>query len=279
MYSDLRQTKNYSSYMKSLGWEVDGYKGTYIYYKKLLFWKFVKIQRPNNLTVKEFNSYLLKKYKHSTIYIESDNNMRYEELLKVRFRKYNSPFLPSKTVQLDLSKSEEQLLKEMHYKTRYNIIHNSKLKTQNSKLRTDTSGDIERFADFWQECAKKRGMFLSQKTEIKAIYKAFGKDAEIHLAVGNENDWLSAILRISTENVSYYMYAASTKEGKSRFAPTEVAWDAIKSAKKEGKKVFDFEGVYDERFPLKEWKGFTRFKKGFGGVEVSYPGTLRKVIF
>ena len=73
------------------------------------------------------------------------------------------------------------------------------------------------------------------------------------------------------------MYAASTTNGKQLFVPTMLVWEAIKLGKKLGKKYFDFEGIYDERFPLKAWKGFTRFKQSFGGKEVVFPGTLRKL--
>ena len=272
IYQDLRQTNNYSQYMQDLGWRVDEYKGVHIYLKMIFFWSFVKVQRPNNLIVKEFNSYLLRKYKRSTVYIEPANVKQYEEFVNSKFKKYNSPFLPSKTVQIDLRRSEDQLLKEMHYKTRYNCK-----KATSDKMQATRSDSIDKFAEFWQRCAGQRGMFLSQKKEIRAIYNAFSKDAVIHYVHIN-NEWLSAILRISTSNVSYYMYAASTKDGKKLFAPTIITWEAIKAAKKEGKKVFDFEGVFDERFPLTSWKGFTRFKKGFGGIEVEYPGTLRKII-
>lgn len=276
IYQDLRQNKNYPSYMQDLGWGTDEYKGVHIYFKKILFWRFVKVQRPNNLIVKEFNSYLLRKYRHSTLYVEPASVKQYEEFVNSKFKKYKSPFLPSKTIQIDLGKSEDQLLKEMHYKTRYNIIHNLKLNNQNSKLRIQTTNNIEEFAEFWQRCAGQRGMFLSQKKEIRAIYNAFSKDAVVHVAHIN-NDWLSAILRISTPDISYYMYAASTVKGKKLFVPTILTWEAVKAAKKEGKKVFDFEGIYDERFPLKSWKGFTRFKKGFGGKVIEYPECLVKV--
>ena len=272
IHKDLRQNKNYPFYIQDLGWGVDEYKGVHIYLKKIFFWSFVKVQRPTSLIVKEFNSYLLRKYKRSTVYIEPANVKQYEEFVNSKFKKYNSPFLPSKTVQIDLRRSEDQLLKEMHYKTRYNCK-----KATSDKMQATRSDSIDKFAEFWQRCAGQRGMFLSQKKEIRAIYNAFSKDAVIHYVHIN-NEWLSAILRISTSNVSYYMYAASTKDGKKLFAPTIITWEAIKAAKKEGKKVFDFEGVFDERFPLTSWKGFTRFKKGFGGIEVEYPGTLRKII-
>ena len=67
--------------------------------------------------------------------------------------------------------------------------------------------------------------------------------------------------------------------GKKLFVPTALTWEAIISAKKEGKKVFDFEGIYDERVPNKKWLGFTHFKKSFGGDVVEYPGCFVKINF
>lgn len=276
--TDLRQTEEYSEYIKKIGWKVDKFQDTYIFLKKFLFWNFVKVQRPDKLVGSELLSYLVKEFEYSTIYVEPSNNDQYEDLLRSGFRKYNSPFLPSKTVQIDLTKSEAELLMEMHYKTRYNITHNSKLKNQNSKVKIFISNDIDNFSDFWQRCARKRGMILSQKEEIRAIYDSFRKDACIHVAIDGEGDWLAAILRISTSKISYYMYAAATSMGKKLFAPTVLTWEAVRLAKKERKKIFDFEGVYDERFPLKSWKGFSRFKKGFGGREIEYPGCVSKII-
>ena len=43
-----------------------------------------------------------------------------------------------------------------------------------------------------------------------------------------------------------------------------------------GAKILDFEGIFDERFPNKKWKGFTHFKKSFAGYEVEYPGAFSK---
>jgi lipid II:glycine glycyltransferase (peptidoglycan interpeptide bridge formation enzyme) len=65
----------------------------------------------------------------------------------------------------------------------------------------------------------------------------------------------------------------ATKKGKKLFAPTLLVWEALKVSKKRKMKYFDFIGVWDERTPRKntEWKGFTKFKEGFGGKELYYP--------
>jgi lipid II:glycine glycyltransferase (peptidoglycan interpeptide bridge formation enzyme) len=160
----------------------------------------------------------------------------------------------------------------MHPKTRYNIKKKSK------QLHTWVSTDVEQFASFWQKCAlTQRKMFLSQEKEIINLYKAFKKNAQIAVVSDNsEKDWLSAVLTISSEKTTYYMFAASTLLGKKSFAPTINVWQCIKLAKKAKDKIFDFGGIYDERFPLKSWLGFTRFKKSFGGTIVKYPGAFYK---
>lgn len=270
---DLRQSRNYADYIGKIGWNVDEYKGVFLYINKLLFWNFVKVQRPFSDNFTPLFRFIKNKYRFSTIYVEPNTERQYRKLLNMGFRKYSSPFLPSKTVQIDLTKKEERLLKEMHKKTRYNI----KIALRN-KLNVSATHDIEQFADYWQKCATDWGMFFKQKNKIKAIHNSFGSKSMIHTVSDKKGNWLAAILRISAFNISYYLYAASTKEGNKLFAPTLVTWDAIKSARDEGNKIFDFEGIFDERFPLNTWKGFSRFKMGFGGRVVSYPGCLSKLV-
>lgn len=276
-FTDLRQSDNYASYIKNIGWEADKFQNVYIYLKKFLFWKFIKIQRPQNINLEKLNSYLIKYYRFSTVYIEPSDERQRRQLLELGYSEYNSPFLPSKTVCINLTQSDEEMLKAMHYKTRYNINHY--FKEKNRRFKIGKTVNIEKFAYFWQSCAKERGMFLSQKKEITALYNAFKNNSKIYYAGNNYENWLAAIFTVSTGEITYYMYAASTKVGKKGYAPTVLAWEALTSAKKENKKIFDFEGIYDDRYPLKSWKGFTRFKRSFGGKEIEYPGCLTKIIF
>ena len=52
-------------------------------------------------------------------------------------------------------------------------------------------------------------------------------------------------------------------------APYLLQWEQIKEAKKRGCIEYDFWGIDD-----KKWPGVTRFKKGFGGQEITYPGAF-----
>jgi len=81
------------------------------------------------------------------------------------------------------------------------------------------------------------------------------------------------------DKIGYYWQAFSNKEARRLQAQYKIVWEGILWAKKRGAKIFDFEGIYDERFPDKSWLGFTHFKKSFGGHEVEYPGAMLKSKF
>ena len=259
--------------MRSIGWLVAplGKWGGYAYVRGIpLIGSVIKIQRPKKIDYKVISS-LSKKYKAFQIILEPTPKTSSKQLTAKGFRLSRSYFAPSKTLQINLTKTEKQLLKEMHYKTRYNI-RRSKVQNLKSKI----SNDVVSFANFWQKCTnQQRGVFLPQKKEIIAMQRTFGKKTLI-VQVLRKSQVLSAVMLIFTNKSAHYMYAAASLEGKKLFAPTLNAWMAIKLAKKLGCRVFDFEGIYDERFPVKSWVGFTRFKKSFGGHEIEYPGSYTK---
>src|SRR3989337_4382422 len=235
---DLRQIPQYAKYMESIGWVVERINGVNYFIKKFpLIGSFMKIQRPEKIDNKIIEQ-LTSKYRAFQTAVEPLSINHRSLIIKNGFKQSKTPYVPSKTIHIDLTKSEKKLLKEMHYKTRYNIK-----KSYNLHLTTYYSKDIKSFADFWQECARKqRGMFLSQKKEITEIYKTFGKKADLIFAL-HSNELVAGILLLHTDKISYYMYAASSNIGKKLFAPTLCAWEAIKFSKNRGSKIFDFEGI------------------------------------
>lgn len=285
---DLRQTPQYALYMQNIGWTVIWEEGVNYFIKQFpIIGSVVKIQRPNEIHYQDITA-VCNKYHVVQVIIEPKDDFQEAVLKSLGFKRSNSPYLPSKTIHIDLTQPQERLLKNMHYKTRYNI----KLAQKNG-VEISTSNDIGAFAEFWQACAQKqRRMYLSQKKEITQMYKSFRDNAELLLAhytkgqielISQHNqhtfvqpELIAGILLIHTKDISYYMYAASNEEGKKYFAPTLLVWEALQRSRERGSKVFDFEGIYDERFPLPRWKGFSRFKKSFGGEEVVYPGTYTK---
>jgi len=270
---DLRQTPQYARYMKALGWETvvtplrSSVVRNRIYIKRiLLIGNIAKLQRPQKLDFKQIKS-LIETRKLSVLYIEPSAEIS-SKLAQVSFKEAKSAFLPSKTIHIDLTKSEEQLLKEMKPKTRYNIKIASKRRVVVRK-----SQDIAVFINLWKSSARRR-LALPQSKEIRALWQAFGNRANLLLAY-KEKNLIAGVLTARSPDTTFYMYAGSNKEGNKLFAPTLAAWEAIRLAKKLRCKTFDFEGIYDPRYSsTKSWRGFTKFKEGFGGNLVEFPKTL-----
>lgn len=267
MARDLRQTPAYAAYMRSLGWLTT--HGVFIKPLPLLPFTLVKIQRPQRLP----NLAALKKFR--PVFIS------YEPLLGSPIPKGfrpTTPLLPSKTILLDLRKSLPQLMKEMHPKTRYNIRKFANSNFQFSIIRGDQIGqqDLKDFFEIYRTNSRRQHFWGINFTQLKSLIDCFGKDA--YLLIAGKN--LGGLLILVYDKIAYYSHNAAGIEGRRRFTPTILTWEAIKLAKKLKCRTFDFEGITDERFPLtKKWTGFSRFKKSFGGKGVKYPGAFSKWIF
>ncbi len=268
---DLRQSKQYANYLKSIGWKVEKIEDTYVFLKHipLIGW-FAKIQRPVNLSSKSIN-FVEKNYHPFQFSVEPLNTSQIKLLQKLNFKLSLSPSLPTKTLQINLAKSENDLLKNMSVKSRYNI-NLSKRK----KIEIVESKNITYFTKFWRKnLEKKRSPFVSQQKNIIELQKAFNKNSNLMLAL-KDKKIIAGLFLLSFDKTMYYMYAATSNIGRKYFAPTLLTWNAILLAKKLGFKTFDFDGIYDEKFPVKSWLGFTKFKKGFGGKEIEYTGCFIK---
>jgi len=257
---DLRQSKEFAQFMKLSGWTVEKIDNCYVYLRKLPLLPplIMKLQYSTPPIPFEKIEKLAKKYKSLQIQIQPLK-------MEVGFRKYGYKLSGgghvTKTLQIDLTKPEKKIFALMKKDARYSIK-----KAEKEPLQIIEVLDLEKFHHVWKKSVSWRRYVPSLKT-LKRLKKAFGKKA-IFLAT---NDLAGTIVLISN-NSAYYYYAFTSKEGRKKFAQYLLVWEVIKLAKKRGCKIFDFEGIYDERFPIKAWKGFSHFKKSFGGKEIEYPG-------
>jgi lipid II:glycine glycyltransferase (peptidoglycan interpeptide bridge formation enzyme) len=270
---DLRQTPEYAEYLRKIGWTTERIdKVNYAIKKFPLVGSIIKIQRPavfNNETIKKLSH----KYRSFQIIFEPVDLTNNQQLTTNNYKLSKSPYLPSKTIHLDLTQTEKMLLKQMRPKTRYNI----KIAKRNG-VEIKPSKDANLFSKLWHKFRRSHLLFLSLSKEITCMYQAFNKRTNILFAYHNDTI-VACLMLVYSDELAYYMFAAASGEGKKLFAPTLLTWEAVKLAKKKGYKIFDFEGIYDERFPIPSWKGFSRFKQGFGGVEIKYPGAFTKTTF
>lgn len=175
---------------------------------------------------------------------------------------------PKKTLLLDLSKSEEELLKLMSQKTRYNIRLAEK---KGVKIIAGT-GSAKDFSEFWRLMSKtsERDAFrLHSAAHYQNLISADNSGGKIKLffaAIDGKNI-ATGLFCFFGDRVTY-MHGASDNEARNLMSPHLLQWEVISRAQKEGYKYYDFYGI-DE----KKWPGVTRFKLGFGGFVKEYSGT------
>lgn len=185
-------------------------------------------------------------------------------------------FTPT-TFWIDLTKSEEELLKSFTSKTRYNIRlaarKGVRVKEENSEKAFD------KYLDLTFETTKRQGFYAHTPAYHRLMWKHLyskpvGSDkppiARLMTAtLGKEI--LTTWVLFSYGDFLYYPYGASTDKYKEVMANNLMMWESIKLGKKLGLKTFDLWG-------REEGKGFTKFKEGYNPAVVEFLGTWDLVI-
>lgn len=174
---------------------------------------------------------------------------------------------PSQTMILDLQKGEEALLKAMHSKTRYNIRL-----AERKGVNIENVG-IEGFEDFWkimQGTGTRDNFRVHSKEHYREMLEIKSKDISVKLFVAKYKGKVLAanIISYFGEMVTY-VHGSSSNEHRNLMAPYLLQWKVIKDAIEQGYKAYDFHGIGEGSLA-----GVTRFKKGFHGEEIKYPGVF-----
>ncbi len=177
---------------------------------------------------------------------------------------------PSKTLILDIDKTEEEILKQMHQKTRYNIRLAAK-----KDLEIRVVENIDKYFDeFWQlmsQTEKRDGFRLHGKNYYQKMLKFDSRFIKLIVAFYKDKMLCANIVSFFGD-MATYIHGASANENRNLMAPYALQWHSIKLAKEYGFKYYDFNGIDEQK-----WPGVTRFKKGFDGNEISYPGSFDMV--
>ena len=304
---DVRQTKEYALFMKKMGWQVINttittsktIKTIYIYIKKIPLFPFsvAKILRSKYLPSQQKLKELSKKHKIIFTKIQpfakktpevdppaggpsETREGKPRGLKNLRLKTDHHPLIPTKTIWINLKKTEKTLLKEMGKKVRYSINF-SKRKGVKAKIISGnkiTKKQLNEFYKIWSKNKPHNWLFKPNFNELKYLVESFGN--KCFFVFASTNHLISGVLILNSSNMAFDWFGASTGLGRKLLAKPLVLWKAIKESKKKGLKIFDLGGIYDQRFPKlnKGWKGFSYFKKGFGGKEIEFSQPLIRLL-
>lgn len=270
---EIQQSPLYGRFIHAIGWKSEAIDSTYIFSKHIpLFLSLAKIYRFTKLPdIDKVISYLTKE-KIKKVAVEPDSEIDVKKYtvwlnkLKKHFQIYKGSFLPTKTIRVDLTPSVSDIFNKFTEAKRRAVR-----RAQKNNIVIKESTNINELIAIKN---KSGGIFGFITTYgIDKLWPIFQPDNSAILLAYSSNTCIGGILLLYWDNVAYYWIAGATKQGKKLFAPTLLVWEALKVSKKRGCKEFDFVGVWDERLPnyYTEWKGFTKFKEGFGGKELYYP--------
>jgi len=187
------------------------------------------------------------------------------------------PLFPSWTQIVDLSKSEDELLKSFHPKTRYNIRLAQK-KGVVVKEESNENG-FKIFAKLYFDTCRRQKYHGHDLNYHKIVWENL-KDNIAHILIAYyQNEPLAAYQIWVYDKIGYYTYGGSSEKYRNLMGANLLMWEAIKLAKKLGAKTFDMWGSlppdYNQNHP---WAGFTRFKSGYGTKFVEMIGSYDLVI-
>lgn len=182
---------------------------------------------------------------------------------------------PEATRIIDLIQSEEDILKQMHPKGRYNIklAEKSGVKIKHCLFIDEVvEEDIEAYEKLASETAKRDG-FTGGSTKRYAAFLAHIPGSFLLLAYAPDHaEPIAGLIGVhDVGRTGIYYYGASDYHYRAMMAPYLLQWEAIKMCKKAGSTRYDLLGIAPPDQLHHPWSGISDFKAKFGGTVVTYP--------
>ena len=167
---------------------------------------------------------------------------------------------------IDLTKSEDEILAQMHPKGRYNI---NVAKRHGMTIEEGSIDDIDAFYQLLQSTSKRDGFTVSQKSH----YTRFLSDLEgsFILLAKHAQKPIAGLIGVKWGTTGIYYYGASSHEDRQLMAPYLLQWEAMRKCKAESCTRYDLLGIEPENQESGQWAGITEFKRKFGGSVTTYP--------
>lgn len=192
------------------------------------------------------------------------------KLLKQNGAVEGKRFFTPTTFWIDLTKSEDELLKSFTSKTRYNIRLAERKGV--SVKEDDSDKAFQKYLDLTRETTQRQGFYAHTEKYHRLMWKTLNTAGIAHLMTATyKSEVITTWILFSWKNFLYYPYGASTEKHKEVMANNLMMWEAIKFGRKLGLTTFDLWG-------REEGKGFTKFKEGYNPKVIEFLGTWDLVI-
>ena len=178
---------------------------------------------------------------------------------------------PGRTILLDLMPDEDQLLANMKEKWRYNLRLAGRKGVHIRVART--VDDVQNWYTLLQTTSIRDRFGIHTLEYYLRAWQIFAprKQAQLFLAQYNEQ-LLAGIFVGLMAKQAVYLYGASSNENRQLMPNYLLQWEAIRWAKQAGAATYDFWGIPEADDLSESMAGVYRFKSGWGGRIVRFPG-------
>jgi len=220
---------------------------------------------------------------NNSIFLKIEQDQSPVNLKSLGLKKSDKDIQARETLIFDTHRDEEEMLKGMKQKTRYNIRLAEK-KGVNIFEVTEKKVAFDMFYKLLSETSQRNGFNLHPKKYYENMVDMFfSSDSKLKQKIffaEYQGQIIACALVGYFGKRATFLHGASSDEFKNVMAPHLLHWQIIKKAHEDEIKEYDFWGIVTERTDpkkKKQWEGFSRFKMGFGGKVVEYEGAYDMV--
>ena len=166
------------------------------------------------------------------------------------------------------NKTEDEVFKNFHSKTRYNI----RLATKKGvTVKEGTREDLKDFHKIMVTTGIRDGFITRPLEYFERMYDCLGPEHIKLLMAYYEGKPISGVIPIMYGNKTWYLYGASSNEHRNLMPNYLLQWEMIKIALARKSDIYDLRGVPGI---ADNSNGLYRFKKGFGAEYTEFIGEV-----
>jgi len=167
------------------------------------------------------------------------------------------------TVLLDLEQTEEELLAGMKQKSRYNV---RLAQRRGVTIREGSADDLALFYGLYAETAARDGFLIRPAEYYVDAWGRFLERGMARLLLAEvEGEAVAGLVAFAFGPTAWYMYGASSDRHREDMPNQLLQWEACRTAKAAGCRLYDLWGAPDRLEDTDPMWGVYQFKVGLGG--------------
>ena len=203
--------------------------------------------------------------------IKNDVGIQIEKELEQRgWKKSGEQIQFKNTAVLDLSGTEDDWLKRMKQKARYNL----RLSQKNGvKVRIANLAELGSLYHMYAQTASRDGFIIREESYYIEVWKKFIEADKAEALIAEvDGEAVAGLILFFFGKRAWYLYGMSSPRHREKMPNYLLQWEAMRLAKARGCKQYDLWGAPDEFLPSDSMYGVFRFKEGLGAEVVRTSG-------